>query len=170
MKAITYERFGLPDVLHVSEIPKPVPRADEILIKVHATTVTSGDWRARTKNVPGGFALIAPLVFGFSKPRQPILGSQLSGHIEAVGRDVGNFKVGDRVFAYTGVKLGCYVEYKCLPQHSAVALTPASLRDDQAAAMSFGGVTALVFLRKGQVEAVGSAVSNFKVGDRVFAY
>src|SRR5690349_12406569 len=78
MKAVTYERFGLPDVLHIREIPKPAPKSDEILIKVHATTVTSGDWRARTKNVPSGFGPIAPVVFGFSKPRQPILGSQLS--------------------------------------------------------------------------------------------
>ena len=160
MKAITYDRFGPPDVLRVTEIPKPEPKADEILIKVHATTVTSGDWRARTKNVPGGFALIAPLVFGFSKPRQPILGSQLSGHIEAVGRDVCNFKVGDRVFAYTGVKLGCYVEYKCLPQNSAIAHTPEGLRDDQAAALPFGGATALVFLRKGKVKAGDDLLVN----------
>ena len=151
MKAVTYERFGSPDVLHVTEIPKPAPKSDEILVKVRATTVTSGDWRARTRNVPSGFGPIAPLVFGFSKPRQPILGSQLSGHVEAVGSAVSNFKVGDRVFAYTGVKLGCYVEYKCLPQNNAIALAPASLSDAQAAAMSFGGVTALVFLRRGQI-------------------
>lgn len=152
MKAVTYERFGSPDVLHVTDIPKPAPKNDEILIKVHATTVTSGDWRARTKNVPRGFGPIASLVFGFSKPRQPILGSQLSGHVEAVGSAVSKFKVGDHVFAYTSVKLGCYVEYKCLPQDSAVTPTPASVRDDQAAAISFGGVTALVFLRKGQIK------------------
>jgi NADPH:quinone reductase-like Zn-dependent oxidoreductase len=160
MKAVAYERFGPPDVLHVTEIPKPVPKSDEILIKVHATTVTSGDARARTKNVPSGFGPIAPLVFGFSKPRQPILGSQLSGQVEAVGNAISNFKVGDRVFAYTGVKLGCYVEYKCLSQESAVALMPASLRDDQAAAMSFGGVTALAFLRKGQIKAGDQLLVN----------
>jgi NADPH:quinone reductase-like Zn-dependent oxidoreductase len=160
MKAVTYERFGSPDVLRVTEIPKPAPKSDEILIKVHATTATSGDWRARTKKVPNGFGPIAPLVFGFSKPRQPILGSQLSGHVEAVGSAVSLFKVGDRVFAYTGIKLGCYVEYKCLPQHSAIALTPTGLRDDQAAAMSFGGVTALVFLRRGQIKAGDDALVN----------
>ena len=160
MKAVTYERFGSPDVLHVTEIPRPVPKNDEILVKVHSTTVTSGDWRARTRKVPAGFGPIAPLVFGFTKPRQPILGSQLSGRVEAVGGAVSNFKVGDRVFAYTGVRLGCHVEYKCLPQHSAVALTPASVSDDQAAAMSFGGVTALVFLRKGQIKAGDDVLVN----------
>src|SRR5215467_4745407 len=117
MKAVTYERFGPPDVLRVTDVPKPVPKNDEILIKVRATTVTSGDWRARTKNVPSGFGPIAPLVFGLSKPRQPVLGSQLSGHVEAVGSAVSNFKVGDRVFTYTGVKLGCYLEYKCVSQN-----------------------------------------------------
>src|SRR5439155_12302021 len=129
MKAVTYERFGSADVLRVTDIPKPAPKDNETLIKVHATTVTSGDWRARTKNVPSGFGPIAPLVFGFSKPRQPILGSQLSGHVEAVGSAVSKFKVGDRVFAYTSVKLGCYVEYKCLPEDSGIAHTPASVRD-----------------------------------------
>jgi NADPH:quinone reductase-like Zn-dependent oxidoreductase len=153
IKAIAYDRFGSPDVLHATDIPKPAPRNDEILIKVHATTVTSGDWRARTKNVPSGFGPIALLVFGFSKPRQPVLGNQLSGHVEAVGSAVTTFKVGDRVFAYTGAKWGCYVEYKCLPQDGAVTLTPANVSDEQAAAMSFGGVTALVFLRKGHIKA-----------------
>ena len=160
MKAVIYERFGSPDVLHVTDIPKPAPKNDEILIKVHATTVTSGDWRARTKSVPSGFGPIAPLVFGFSKPRQPILGSQLSGQVEAVGSAVSKFKVGNRVFAYTSVKLGCYVEYKCLPQDSAVAITPATLNDDQAAAMSFGGVTALVFLRKAKIKPGDEALVN----------
>lgn len=160
MKAVTYERFGSPDVLHVTDIPKPAPKNDEILVKVHATTVTSGDWRARTKNVPSGFGPIAPLVFGFSKPRQPILGSQLSGHVEAVGSAISKFKIGDRVFGYTSVKLGCYVEYKCLPQDSAVTLTPANVDDDHAAAISFGGVTALVFLRKGRIKAGDDVLVN----------
>jgi NADPH:quinone reductase-like Zn-dependent oxidoreductase len=152
MKAIVYTRYGPPEVLQLKELPKPEPKDHEVLIKLHATTVTSGDWRVRTLNVPRGFGLMSRLVFGISRPRQPILGAELSGEIESVGKAVSNFKVGDQVFANTGARLGCYVEYKCLPEDGALAGKPANLSHQQAAAMSFGGATALIFLRRAKVQ------------------
>ena len=152
MKAILYERYGAPDVLQLKEVDKPVPKADEVLIRVHATTVTSGDCRVRSLNIPTGFGLISRLVFGVSKPRKPILGTELAGQIEAVGSEVSKFKVGDRVFAFSGMAMGAHAEYKCMSEHAAVVLTPAYLTDEQAAAMSFGGTTALDFLRRGNLQ------------------
>jgi NADPH:quinone reductase-like Zn-dependent oxidoreductase len=152
MKAIMYSRFGPPEVLELKEIPKPTPREHEVLIKVYATTVTAGDWRARARNLPRGFGLIARLFFGFSRPRQPILGSELCGEIESVGKAVSKFKAGDQVFAFSGASLGCYVEYKCMPEDGALALKPANLSFEEAAAISFGGTTALMFLRRAKIQ------------------
>jgi NADPH:quinone reductase-like Zn-dependent oxidoreductase len=151
MKAIVYERYGSPDVLQLREVAKPVPKDDEVLIRIHATTVTSADCRVRSLNVPVGFGLMSRLVFGVTKPRQPILGSELAGEVEAVGRDVGKFKVGDPVFAMGGMKMGCHAEYKCLPESGALAIMPANLTCEEAAALPFGGSTALDFLRRGKL-------------------
>jgi NADPH:quinone reductase-like Zn-dependent oxidoreductase len=148
MKAITYRRFGPPEVLELVDIPKPTPKDNEVLIKVHATTVTAGDWRCRSKIVPKGFGLIAPLMLGFTRPRKPILGTELSGEIEAVGKAVAKFKVGDQVFAFPGLQMGCYVAYKCMPEDGPLALKPANLSYEEAAALSFGGTTALGFFKK----------------------
>lgn len=152
MKAIVYERYGPPDVLELKEVEKPTPKDNEVLIKTHATTVTSGDWRVRSLHMPVGFGLIAHLVLGVSRPRQPILGSELAGKVESVGKDVKKFKVGDEVFAFTGARLGCHAEYKCMPEDGAVVLKPANLTYDEAAAMSFGGTTALDFFRRGKLQ------------------
>jgi NADPH:quinone reductase-like Zn-dependent oxidoreductase len=152
MKAIVYERYGPPDVLQLKEVEKPRPKDNEVLIKIHATTVTSGDWRARSLNVPVGFGLIARLFFGVSKPRQPILGTELAGEIESVGKDVSRFKVGDQVFAFSGAGMGCHAEYKCMTEDGAVALRPTNLAYDEAAAISFGGTTALDFFRRGKLQ------------------
>jgi NADPH:quinone reductase-like Zn-dependent oxidoreductase len=152
MKAIVYERYGPPDVLELKEVEKPTPKDNEVLIKTHATTVTSGDWRVRSLHMPVGFELIARLVLGVSRPRQPILGSELAGKVESVGKDVKKFKVGDEVFAFTGARLGCHAEYKCMPEDGAVVLKPANLTYDEAAAMSFGGTTALDFFRRGKLQ------------------
>lgn len=151
MKAIVYERYGPPDVLQLKEVEKPTPKDNELLIKVHATTVTSGDWRARSLNVPAGFGLLSRLLFGVTRPRQPILGTELAGEIESVGKEVRKFKVGDQVFAFSGARMGCYAEYKCLPEGGPVALKPSTLTYDEAAALSFGGTTALDFFRRGKL-------------------
>jgi NADPH:quinone reductase-like Zn-dependent oxidoreductase len=138
-------------VLELKELPKPVPRDHEVLIRVRATTVTAADWRARTLEVPKGFGLMSRLVFGIRRPRKPILGTELSGEIESVGKAVTRFRVGDQVFADSGFSMGCHAEYKCMPEGGAVAHKPANLGHEEAAALSFGGTTALVFLRRGRV-------------------
>jgi NADPH:quinone reductase-like Zn-dependent oxidoreductase len=158
VKAYTYDRFGPPEVLTLSEVPKPVPGDHEVLVRIHATTVTAGDWRVRSLEVPKGFGLLSRLALGFSRPRQPILGTELSGRIEATGEAVTRFQVGDEVFGFTGTHMGCHAEYRCLPEEGhgrkdeAVALKPASLGFEEAAALSFGGTTALSFFRKAKLQ------------------
>jgi NADPH:quinone reductase-like Zn-dependent oxidoreductase len=152
MKAIVYERYGPPDVLQLKEVAKPIPEDNEVLIRTHATTVTSGDCRVRSLNMPSGFGLISRLVLGVSRPRQPILGSELAGKIESVGKDVRKFKVGDEVFAFSGAGMGCHAEYMRMPENRAVARKPPNLTYDEAAALSFGGTTALSFFRRGKLK------------------
>ena len=152
MKAVVYERYGPPEVLQLKEVEKPTPKDHEVLIKAHATTVTSGDWRVRSLNVPFGFRLITRLAFGISRPRQPILGAELAGVIESVGKGVSKFKVGDQVFAFSDAAMGCHAEYKCMPEDGAVELKPVNLTYDEAAALSFGGTTALDFFRRGKLQ------------------
>ena len=158
MRAYTYDRFGPPEVLALKEVPKPVPGDHEVLVRIRATTVTAGDWRVRSLEVPRGFGLLSRLALGLSGPRQPILGSELSGEIEAVGKAVTRFRVGDPVFGFTGMRLGCHAEYRCLPEEGhgrkdeAVALKPANLGFEEAAALSFGGTTALSFFRKAKLK------------------
>lgn len=151
MKAIVVERYGPPEVLHVGDVAKPVPKGDEVLIRIRATTVTSADCRIRSLNMPLGFGFISRLVFGITKPRQPILGSELAGEVESVGGTVRKFKPGDRVFAMGGMGMGCHAEYKCLPESGALAFMPADLTFEEAAAIPFGGTTALDFLRRGEL-------------------
>jgi len=139
MKAVVYERYGPPEVLQLQEVDEPTPKDNEVLIKTHATTVTSGDWRVRSLNVPAGFGFMTRLVFGVSRPKQPILGTELAGVIESVGNDVKKFKVGDQVFAFSDTAMGCHAEYKCMPEDGAVALKPPNLTFEEAAALSFGG-------------------------------
>ena len=160
MKAIVYERYGPPEVLELMEVAKPTPKHNEVLIKTYATTVTSADWRVRSLEVPLGFRLIVRLVFGISKPKQPILGSELAGVIESIGKDVAKFKVGDQVFAFSDASMGCHAEYKCMPQDGAVVLKPPSLSYDEAAALSFGGTTALDFLRRGKLHSGEKVLVN----------
>src|SRR5712691_1154728 len=157
MKAVLYERYGPPEVLELRDIPKPTPRDHEVLIKVHATTVTAADWRLRSLNVPKGFGLLIRLALGTSRPRRPILGAELSGEIESIGRAVSKFKVGDQVFA--GV-LGCYVEYKCVPEDGPLALKPANLSYEGAAALPFGGLTALGKTSRGAARPTTSSTTT----------
>lgn len=152
MKAVVYRRYGPPEVLEITEIAKPTPKDNEVLINTHATTVSAGDWRMRTLEMPIGFGIIGRLVVGITGPRQRILGTELAGEVESVGKLVTKFKAGDPVFAFSGASMGCYAEYKCIPENGTVALKPARLTYDQAAALSSGGTTALHFLRKGKLQ------------------
>ncbi len=131
----------------------PVPTDNQIRIKNYATTVTSADWRVRSLTVPTGFKLIMRLVFGFSKPRQPILGTELAGVVDAIGKDVRKFQIGDPVFAFSDAAMGCYVEYKCMAEDGPIAPKPTNLTYGEAAALSFGGTTALDFFRRANLQA-----------------
>jgi NADPH:quinone reductase-like Zn-dependent oxidoreductase len=147
MKAIVYTDYGPADVLHLQEVEKPTPKENEVLIKVHATSVTAGDCNARSfVFVPPGFGLMARLMFGLRKPKQPILGTELSGEIVEVGRDVRLFKVGDQVFG-TSEKFGAYAEYICMAEDARLVMKPANLTCAEAASIPFGASTALYFLR-----------------------
>ncbi len=153
MRAVVCERYGPPELLRFRELPRPRPRRREVLIRIHATTVSSGDWRVRSLTVPPGFGPILRLALGFSGPRQPVLGTELVGVVAATGRDVRRYRVGDRVVGFRDVAMGCHAEYVCMAEDGALAPAPAHLSDAEAAALCFGGTTALDFLRRAQLRA-----------------
>jgi NADPH:quinone reductase-like Zn-dependent oxidoreductase len=148
MKAIVHTKYGPPDELQLKEVEKPVPRDNEVLIKIHATTVTTTDCNARNFTfVPKSFMFFARIMFGFKKPKINILGIDLAGEIEAVGKNVRLFKVGDQVFGSPGTKFGGHAEYCCVPEDGALAIKPADMPWEEAAAISLAGNTALFFIR-----------------------
>ena len=153
MKAYTCRQYGGPETLTLVDIPKPEPNENEILVKIHATSVTSGDCRVRSLEVPAGLGLIARLAIGFRGPRKAVLGTEMAGVVEAVGCNVMHFDVGDAVFAFPGGQMGCYAEYRCIAENGPVVLKPETLSFAEAASLSFGGSTALDFLRKAKVKA-----------------
>jgi NADPH:quinone reductase-like Zn-dependent oxidoreductase len=136
----------------LTEIAKPVPCANEVLIQVHAMTVSSADWRVRSLELPTGFGCLGRLAFGLRKPRQPILGTELAGVVDAIGEKVSKFNIGDKVFGFPGARMGAYAEYHCISEHGPVALMPSNLDFAQAAALSFGGSTMLDFFCRAQLK------------------
>lgn len=148
MKAVVYESYGPPEVLRLTEIEKPVPGDNEVLIRIHATTVTAEDPKQRGFTFPLLIRIPFGIMFGFKKPRNKILGFELAGEIEAIGNQVRRFNRGDKVYGYTGLSFGAYAEYKCMPETGMLAKMPPNLNYEEAAAISNGALTALVFLKK----------------------
>ncbi len=152
MRAIVCPSYGPADLLQLVDVPTPTPGPKEVLVRTYATTVSTGDWRLRSGEFPRGFGWIAKLVVGVNGPRQPILGTELSGVVEAVGTAVTRFKKGDAVFAFGDVGLRCHAEFRCFSEDGLIVPKPANLTFEQAAALSFGGTTALDVLRRAKVQ------------------
>jgi NADPH:quinone reductase-like Zn-dependent oxidoreductase len=152
MKAIVCTQYGPPDVLQLKEVAKPEPSDKEVLIRIYATAVTASDCIIRGFKVPIRRWILGRLLVGLTKPRKPILGLVLAGKIETVGKDVKRFQTGDQVFAFTKFRFGAYAECTCLPENSVLALKPSNVTYEEAAAVPFGGLLALHFLRKGEIQ------------------
>lgn len=155
MKAIVCKKYGPPAVLQLKEVEKPIPKDNELLIKIHATTVLMGDCELRGLNFPQyglWLRLLLRIGFGFRGPRKKILGQQLAGEIEGVGQHVTRFEKGDQVFAITGLGLGAYAEYTCLHENAIMSAKPANMTYEEASTIPVGGLEALHFMRKGNLQ------------------
>jgi NADPH:quinone reductase-like Zn-dependent oxidoreductase len=153
MRAALCHRYGPPDTVTIEHVPTPVPKADQVLVAVRATTVSVGDARIRALRMPGGMRLLGRLAMGLRGPRSSILGTEISGDVVAVGSSVSTYRVGDSVFASTGMSMGGHAEYRALPSNGTLAARPATCTHEQAASLCFGGTTALEFLRRTKLRA-----------------
>lgn len=147
MKAVICTKYGSPEVLQIRDIEKPSPGKNEILVKIHATSVTSGDARIRRAD-----PFIIRLIFGFKKPRRSVLGIVVAGEVETLGKEVSQFKLGDQVFGTTGMAFGTYAEYVCVAEDGVLALKPNNITFEEAAAIPFGATASLHFLRKAKIK------------------
>ena len=148
MKAAVYHRYGPPEVVRIEEIEKPVPRDNEVLVRVRATTVCAADWRLRSAN-----PFFIRLFMGPTRPKVKVLGMEFSGTVESVGRAVTRFRAGDEIFGGRGFNFGGHAEYVCVPEDGTLGLKPANMTFEEAAAVLFGSFTALTFLRKAKIQA-----------------
>ena len=148
MKAVICTKYGPPEVLQIQDVPKPTPKNNEILVRIIASAVNSGDVRVRGLAVQGFLKVIMRLVLGFTKPRKPILGVVFSGVVEIVGVNTSRFNVGDKVFGMTGFKFGTHAEYIAINQYSNVLVMPENATYEEAAVIVFGGHTAIYFFNK----------------------
>ena len=152
MKAIVYKKYGAPEVLRIEEIEKPVPRDDEVLIRIHAVEATKADCELRSFNFAvKWFWLPLRVAMGMTKPKKQVLGGYFAGEVASVGRDVSKFKPGDQVFGTTGLRFGAYGEYASLPASYTIVPKPHNMSFEEAAAVPLGGLNALHFLRKANI-------------------
>jgi len=155
MKAVICTQYGPPDVLQIKEVEKPVPKENEVMVKVSAFTVSAADYRVRSFTVPPSYWLPARLALGILRPRKPVLGMDFAGEVEAVGRAVNKYRIGDPVFGLLGERFGAYAQYLCISEDwksAGLAGKPDGLSHEQAAAIPFGGLTALYFLRAANIQ------------------
>jgi NADPH:quinone reductase-like Zn-dependent oxidoreductase len=152
MRAVICTRYGPPEVLELRDLPKPEPKSSEVCIRIAATTVTASDCIVRAFNMPLRLKLPMGAVLGFRAPRNPILGLVLAGEVESAGRGVTRFKPGNQVYAFTAFRFGAYAEYKCLPETAVLAPKPSNVTYEEAAAIPYGGLLALYFLRQAGIE------------------
>ncbi len=152
MKAIVCTKYGSPEVLQIKEVEKPTPKENEVCIKIFATAVTASDCIVRGFKVPIMFWIPMALAVGFPTPRQPILGMVLAGEVESTGKNVKSFKKGDQVFGFDRFVFGTYAEYKCMPENGILVTKPSNMSYEEAAAVPYGGLLALHFLRKGNIQ------------------